>query len=75
MAHGALESFVALRKAGIKVAIVSNWDTRLPLLLEKLGFGVGERGPLDAVIVSAEEYLVRRCMLTASKRVLHAPMV
>ena len=55
VAHGALEAFTAMRRAGIKVAIVSNWDTRLPVLLRKLGFREGDGEALDAVIVSAEE--------------------
>jgi REG-2-like HAD superfamily hydrolase len=51
VAHGAREAFRALRAHGVKVAVVSNWDTRLPKLLRDCGF---DESSLDAVIVSAE---------------------
>ena len=51
VAPGEIEAFRALRTAGIRVAVISNWDTRLPMLLRKCGF---DEDVLDAVVVSAE---------------------
>jgi REG-2-like HAD superfamily hydrolase len=50
VAGGAPEAFAALRAAGKKVAVVSNWDDRLPPLLAALGL----TQHLDDVIVSSE---------------------
>lgn len=52
VAPGAREAFAALRRGGVKVAIISNWDTRLPKLLRDCGF---DETLLDTVVVSAEE--------------------
>lgn len=49
VAQGALEAFDRLRKAGIKVALASNWDSRLPKLLDALGV----TPHVDAIVVSA----------------------
>jgi putative hydrolase of the HAD superfamily len=43
------EVLAALRKAGLKLAVVSNWDSTLPLLLARLGLA----DAFDDVIVSA----------------------
>ena len=51
VAHGALDAFDRLRARGIKVAVASNWDARLPALLDTLGI----RAHVDAVVVSAIE--------------------
>ena len=45
----ALPVLAALRAAGLRLAIVSNWDSSLPLLLERLGLAAA----VDAVVVSA----------------------
>lgn len=50
LVHGALESLKALRNMGIKLAIVSNFDTRLKPLLEDMNV----YSLFDAVVVSAE---------------------
>eukprot|EP00210_Caulerpa_lentillifera_P009492 g9052.t1 len=47
---GAYEAFLRLKKFGVKILVVSNFDTRLRPLLETLGF----HGIFDDVIVSAE---------------------
>ena len=52
VAHGAREAFTALRGAGVKVAVISNWDMRLPKLLRDCGF---DESLLNTVVVSAEE--------------------
>lgn len=46
----ALSAFSALRRAGIQVAVVSNFDSRLPALLESLGCA----DCFDVVAVSAD---------------------
>lgn len=47
---GAVEVLAELRERGLKLAVISNWDERLPLLLERL-----ELAPyFDAIVVSAE---------------------
>jgi len=51
VAHGALDAFDRLRARGVKVAVASNWDARLPALLDALGI----RARVDAVVVSAIE--------------------
>jgi FMN phosphatase YigB (HAD superfamily) len=48
------EAFAALREAGVKTAVVSNFDTRLRPILEQLGCSDW----FDALAVSAE---VRPC--------------
>ncbi len=45
------EVLARLRAAGLRLAVVSNWDSRLPALLERLGLA----GFFDAVLVSALE--------------------
>jgi putative hydrolase of the HAD superfamily len=45
----ALPVLAALRAAGLRLAIVSNWDSSLPPLLERLGLAAA----VDAVVVSA----------------------
>lgn len=45
------EVLAVLRRRGLKLAAVSNWDSRLPSLLERLGLA----GYFDAVLVSAIE--------------------
>ena len=50
LADGARECITALRGAGLKIAVLSNWDVRLRLILDDLGVT-----PLvDALLVSAE---------------------
>ncbi len=50
LADGARECIIALRDAGLKVGVLSNWDVRLRRILDDLGVV-----PLvDAVLVSAE---------------------
>ena len=51
VAPGAAEALAALREGGVRVAVVSNWDERLPKLLRDCGF---DERALDAVVVSAE---------------------
>lgn len=51
VAPGAPEALAALREGGVRVAVVSNWDERLPKLLRDCGF---DERALDAVVVSAE---------------------
>lgn len=51
VAPGAKEAFQLLRKEGIAVAVVSNWDTRLPTLLRACGF---DESHFSHVVVSAE---------------------
>ena len=46
----ALPALGALRDRGLAIAVVSNWDERLPSLLDELG--LGER--VDAVVLSSE---------------------
>lgn len=50
LAEGALEGLTALRQAGIKVAVLSNWDNRLRGLLGSLG--LLER--VDLALISGE---------------------
>lgn len=50
VADGALPCIAALRSAGLRVAVLSNWDTRLRPLLD----GLGLSRSLDAVVVSGE---------------------
>jgi 3'(2'), 5'-bisphosphate nucleotidase len=52
VAPGAEDAFASLRSAGVKVAVISNWDTRLPKLLRDCGF---DESLIDTVIVSAEQ--------------------
>jgi len=52
VAPGAEEAFASLRSAGVKVAVISNWDTRLPKLLRDCGF---DESLIDTVVVSAEQ--------------------
>lgn len=47
---GALAGFDALRAAGVKVGMVSNWDTRLRAILEDLGV----LARMDVAIISGE---------------------
>jgi len=49
VADGAVGMLEELRRRGLKLAVISNWDERLPLLLERLGLA----GYFDATIVSA----------------------
>ena len=51
VAPGAVESLRALRADGVAVAVVSNWDMRLPALLRNCGL---DETALDAVVCSAE---------------------
>ena len=51
VAPRAIESLRALRENGVAVAVVSNWDTRLPVLLRTCGF---DETALDTVVCSAE---------------------
>ena len=51
VAPWAVESLRALRADGVAVAVVSNWDLRLPSLLRRCGF---DETALDAVVCSAE---------------------
>ena len=44
-------ALVALRRAGIRLAVVSNWDSRLPRLLERLELAAF----FDAIVVSSVE--------------------
>ena len=46
----ATAALAALRARGLRVAVVSNWDERLPRLLDALGLGAD----LDAVVTSQE---------------------
>jgi len=50
LAEGALDAFGALRRAGTKVAVVSNWDSRLRPLLGALGV----LSAVDAAFISCE---------------------
>mmetsp|Transcript_36395 Transcript_36395/g.102805 ORF Transcript_36395/g.102805 Transcript_36395/m.102805 type:complete len:301 (+) Transcript_36395:425-1327(+) len=50
VAPGARECLQTLRKMGVKTAIVSNFDMRLPLILDRMNL----TPLLDAVVVSAE---------------------
>lgn len=50
LAPGAAAALTRLRAAGVKLAVCSNFDTRLRPLLDSLGVG----GLFDAVVVSAE---------------------
>ena len=52
VAPGAKEAFKQLRAGGVKVAVISNWDTRLPKLLRDCGF---DESLIDTVVVSAEQ--------------------
>lgn len=52
VAPGAKEAFKRLRAGGVKVAVISNWDTRLPKLLRDCGF---DESLIDTVVVSAEQ--------------------
>ena len=52
VAPGAKEAFKTLRAGGVKVAVISNWDTRLPKLLRDCGF---DESLIDTVVVSAEQ--------------------
>ena len=47
---GAVEVLQTLRRRGLKLAVISNWDGRLPLLLQRLDLS----RYFDAVVVSAE---------------------
>ncbi len=50
LAPGALACFGRLRARGVKVAVVSNWDTRLRGLLDE----IGALAALDEAVISAE---------------------
>jgi len=50
LAAGARECIAALRGAGLRVAVLSNWDVRLRGILDELGLAP----MLDGVFVSAE---------------------
>jgi FMN phosphatase YigB (HAD superfamily) len=49
VAPSAKEAFAALRRGGVKVAIVSNWDTRLPALLRNCGGGLHKLNTVSPV--------------------------
>ena len=51
VAHGAVDAISRLRRSGVKVAVASNWDSRLPKLLESLDLA----RHFDAIVVSAIE--------------------
>ena len=51
VAPRSVESLRLLRENGVAVAVVSNWDTRLPSLLRSCGF---DETVLDTVVCSAE---------------------
>lgn len=51
VAPGAKRALRALRADGVYVAVVSNWDTRLPTLLRRCGF---DETHFNTVVVSAE---------------------
>lgn len=51
VAPRSVESLRLLRENGVAVAVVSNWDTRLPSLLRTCGF---DETVLDTVVCSAE---------------------
>ncbi len=53
LAEGAAECCRAVRERGMKVAVVSNWDTRLRPLLEELGV----LGWVDLAVISGEELI------------------
>lgn len=44
-------ALTTLRRAGVRLAVVSNWDSRLPRLLDDLGLSAH----LDAIVVSCRE--------------------
>ncbi len=48
VADGAAETFAALRSDGMRLGILSNWDSRLPAVLEKLGLS----GFFDHLVIS-----------------------
>lgn len=61
-----------LRGAGLRLGVVSNWDTRLPDLLERLGIS----GVFDVVVCSSEvgvEKPDRRIFLQAATRLRISP--
>lgn len=47
---GAREVLAELRRRGLRIAVTSNWDRRLPRVLANLGLGAG----IDAVVCSEE---------------------
>lgn len=49
IAHGAVDAIRRLRRSGVRVAVASNWDARLPDLLKSLGV----HDEFDALVVSA----------------------
>jgi len=49
IAHGAVDAIERLRSCGVKVAVASNWDSRLPKLLDVLGL----TEHFDSIVVSA----------------------
>jgi REG-2-like HAD superfamily hydrolase len=64
LADGAHECLGALRDAGLKIAVLSNWDERLRIILDELDV----TALVDAVLVSAEigaEKPDRRAFLAA----------
>jgi putative hydrolase of the HAD superfamily len=66
------EALAALRRQGLRLAVVANWDERLPPLLDELGLA----GYLDAVVTSAEigvEKPDRRIFLAALARLGVSP--
>ena len=52
VAPGAVDALAALRRAGVRVGVVSNFDARLPSLLE--GLGLAPYLDRDAVVTSAD---------------------
>lgn len=66
------ETLAALRRAGLRLGVISNWDSRLPDLLERLGLA----GYLDVVVFSSDagvEKPDRRIFLQALTRLRVAP--
>ncbi len=62
----------ALRERGLRLAVVSNWDSRLPALLDRVGLG----DCFDAVLVSALEGVEKpapEIFLRAARRLSVAP--
>lgn len=49
IAHGAVDAIKRLRSCGVKVAVASNWDSRLPKLLDALNL----TEHFDSIVVSA----------------------
>lgn len=69
--EGAREALITLRDQGLVLAILSNWDTRLPTLLQALGLA-----PLFETIVCSGEQGVEKPdprIFTAAARALGLP--